>query len=63
MEKGWRPCWCIVILGLAVILFAWWNVPWGRIALTVAGALVALRGIVNRCCCEKGDEGKKEGCC
>lgn len=52
-EKKWCPCICTAIMGVLVIVFAWWQVPWGRIALTILGALVILKGIINKCCCEK----------
>jgi hypothetical protein len=45
------PCACTMVLGVLVIVFAWWKVGWGHIALTVVGALVILRGLINQCCC------------
>ena len=63
MENKWAPCWCCVVMGVLVIVFAWLSVSWGAIALTVLGAAVVVRGIVNKCCCNTGS--KKEGgsCC
>lgn len=47
-------CFCRFILAALVIVFAWWNVPWGNIALTIIGALLALMALKkNFCCCEK----------
>lgn len=61
MEKrSWLPCFCTIILGALVIVFAWWQVAWGQIALTILGALIVIRGLINRCCC-CGDKGGS--CC
>ncbi|HPQ81752.1 MAG TPA: hypothetical protein PLZ86_08550 [bacterium] len=59
MENKWLPCMCTVVLGILVIVFAWVSVSWGNIALTIIGAAVILRGLINKCCC--GDAFKKEG--
>lgn len=40
---------CTLILGVLVIVFTWWKVSWGPIALTVIGALLIMHGLVNRC--------------
>ncbi len=61
MEKKWLPCFCTIILGIGVIVFAWWNLSWAPIALTVLGALVIIRGFINRCCC--GESKEKKNCC
>lgn len=64
MEKRWRPCWCCVLLGVLAIVFAWWQVSWGPIALTAVGAAVILRGVINKCCCELlGRKGEGSSCC
>ncbi len=59
MKDKWFPCVCTIILGALVILFAWLDVSWGRIALTVLGGLVILKGLINRCCCGE----KMMSCC
>ena len=60
-----RPCFCRLILAILVIVFAWWHVSWGNIALTVLGALLAILALAgNKCCCaskcEEKPEDKKE---
>jgi len=55
--KKWAPCYCTIILGIAVIVFTWWHLSWAPIALTVAGALIVLKGIVGKCCCNPSGEG------
>lgn len=53
-------CFCRTILALLVIVFAWWNVTWAPIALTVIGAILALIAITgNKCCCQAKKEEKK----
>ena len=44
-------CWCRFVLAVLVIVFAWWSVPWARIALTVLGGLLAVTALVGTCCC------------
>ncbi|MBT3182244.1 MAG: hypothetical protein HN337_07045 [Deltaproteobacteria bacterium] len=61
MGKKWTPCFCTAILGVLVVLFTWWTVSWGQIALTVLGALIVIRGLVGECCCS-GDK-KGSSCC
>ena len=45
------PCCCRLVLALLVIVFAWWNVSWANIALTVLGGLLAVLALVGSCCC------------
>ena len=56
-----KSCYCRLILALLVIVFAWWNVSWAPIALTVIGAILAIMALKydTCCCCKKGEE-KKE---
>lgn len=63
MNNKWFPCFCTMILGALVIVFAWWNVGWGNVALTILGALIIIKGLINKCCC--GDMMKKgeDICC
>jgi hypothetical protein len=51
VEKKKVPCCCAVLLGVLVIVFAWWKVSWGGIALTILGVLMILREIAGQCCC------------
>lgn len=47
-------CFCRFILALLVIVFAWWTVSWGAIALTIIGALLAFMALAKDfCCCRK----------
>lgn len=56
-----KACYCRLILALLVIVFAWWNVTWAPIALTVIGAILAIMALkYDTCCCRKSKEEKKE---
>jgi hypothetical protein len=56
-----KSCYCRLILALLVIVFAWWNVSWAPIALTIIGAILAIMALKkNTCCCCKKEEEKKE---
>jgi len=55
-----KPCWCRFILAILVIVFAWWHVSWGYIALTIIGVLLAILALVGWCCCRPKCEGKAE---
>ena len=44
-------CWCKVLLSILVIVFAWVNVSWAPIALTVVGALLVILSLKGTCCC------------
>jgi len=55
-----KVCFCRLILALLVIVFAWWNVSWAPIALTVIGAILALMALKYNTCCCKAKEEKKE---
>ena len=52
-----KPCYCKIILGALVIVFAWWTVDWANIALTVIGAVIVVMALLGRCCC------KSKECC
>jgi hypothetical protein len=55
-----NACFCRTILALLVIVFAWWNVSWASIALTVIGAILALMALTgNKCCCQSKKEENK----
>ncbi len=51
-ENKTKPCCCSAILGALVIVFAWWKVSWGAIALTILGAALILKEVIDRCCCK-----------
>jgi len=56
-----KICCCRFILAALVIVFAWWNVSWGHIALTVIGALLVLMALTGgKCCCREKAEPKTE---
>jgi hypothetical protein len=61
MERQ-KPCYCGALLGVAVIVFAWWHVAWAPYVLTAAGAIIALKELSGLCCCGTKKEGGK-GCC
>ena len=61
MQKGSR-CWCCALLGIFVIVLAWWHVSWAPYALTAAGAIIALKEITGFCCCCK-TKGEGGSCC
>ena len=44
-------CYCGFALGILVIVFAWVNVSWANIALTILGALLALKALAGDICC------------
>ena len=47
-------------LAVLVIVFAWLNVTWANIALTVIGGLLVILEIVGTCCCQKKCDEKAE---
>jgi hypothetical protein len=56
-----NKCWCRLVLAILVIVFAWWNVSWANIALTVIGVLLAITAITGSCyCCGSKEEQKEE---
>ena len=50
-ETKTKPCCCMALVGILVILFAWWKVSWGAIALTILGVVIILKEWIYRCCC------------
>lgn len=48
-----KPCFCKIVLGILVIVFAWWSVDWANIALTVLGAILILLSMTGSCCCKQ----------
>ncbi|EKD49985.1 MAG: hypothetical protein ACD_62C00691G0006 [uncultured bacterium] len=60
-EKKFSPCFCTAILGLLVIVLAWWDFSWSGIALTIIGLLVIAKGLINQCCCPRSKT--KDSCC
>ena len=62
MEDKKTPCCCCaVILGALVILFAWWKVTWGSIALTILGVAIILKEVIHQCCCQNTECKPKTG--
>lgn len=54
-------CYCACVLGLLVIVFAWLPVSWNNIALTILGAVLAIKALAGCCCCAaKKEEAKSE---
>ncbi|MFZ9024017.1 MAG: hypothetical protein ACO3BO_04650 [Anaerohalosphaeraceae bacterium] len=46
------PCCCGILLAVLVIVFAWWDVSWARMALTVVGVLLVVKSLFGACCCK-----------
>ncbi|MBI4711097.1 MAG: hypothetical protein HY767_01335 [Candidatus Omnitrophica bacterium] len=59
-EVKTKPCCCSAFLGVLVIVFAWWQVSWGAIALTVLGVMIILKEVISRCCCSSVCKPKSE---
>ncbi|OGX10822.1 MAG: hypothetical protein A2351_00220 [Omnitrophica bacterium RIFOXYB12_FULL_50_7] len=51
-ETKTKPCCCVALVGVLVIVFAWWPVSWGAIALTILGAIIILKELIGQCCCK-----------
>ena len=45
-------CCCTVVPGVLVIVFAWWQVRWGSMALTILGIMIILKEVISKCCCK-----------
>jgi hypothetical protein len=60
MEDKGKPCCCTALLGALVILFAWWKVTWGAIALTVLGVAIILKELIRCCCCSSACKPKTD---
>jgi hypothetical protein len=60
MEEKMKLCYCRLILAILVIVFAWWNPSFAKIALTVIGALLAILALTGACCCKAKLEAKTE---
>ena len=52
MEVKMKLCFCRLILAILVIVFAWWNPGFTKIALTIIGALLAILALTGTCCCK-----------
>jgi len=50
-ETKTKPCHCPVLIGALVIVFAWWPVSWGQVALTVLGVIIIAKDLIGRCGC------------
>ena len=65
-KKRWIPCFCTIILGILVIVFARLDASWTTMALTIVGVLVIIKGLINSCCCSDSfgkKEKKDNNCC
>ena len=54
-----KLCFCRTVLAILVIVFAWINVSWANIALTIIGALLVILSLTGVCCCRTNLKGKK----
>ena len=52
-------CWCRFALAILVIVFAWWQVSWGRIALIILGVILAIMALIGTCCCTAAKKQEK----
>jgi hypothetical protein len=57
-ETKMPQCNCRAVLAVLVIVFAWLNVSWAPIALTILGALLAAQSLAGVCCCAAKREQK-----
>lgn len=55
-----KPCWCMFVLAVLVIIFVWWQVDWANIALTVIGIVIAIMALMGKCCCAEKCKAKAE---
>lgn len=55
-----KLCFCRLILAILVIVLAWWNPSFAKIALTVIGALLVIFALTGGCCCKSKCEAKTE---
>ena len=60
MEEQKQPvekkkcCCCTALVGVLVIVFAWWHVSWSSIVLTALGAVILAKELLPcGCCCKK----------
>jgi hypothetical protein len=60
MEVKMKLCFCRFILAILVIVLAWWNPSFAKIALTVIGALLAILALTGVCCCKAKLEPKTD---
>lgn len=47
-----KMCFCKIVLGALVIVFAWVAVSWAAIALTILGAIIIGMSLWGGCCCQ-----------
>ena len=53
-------CFCRAILAILVIVVAWWNPGFAKIALTVLGGLLFIFSLTRACCCQDKKVEQKE---
>ena len=44
-------CWCRFAMAVLIIIFAWLDYSWTRIAIIILGILLAILALVGTCCC------------
>ena len=44
-------CWCRFAMAVLVIVFAWLDYSWTRIAIIILGILLAVMALIGTCCC------------
>jgi len=42
--------WVETILGLAILVFTWWMVSWGKWVVTIAAAMIILHALMCKNC-------------
>ena len=50
-QEAKKSCYCTAVIGVAVIVLAWWQPSWGALALTVLGAILIIKDIKGKCGC------------
>jgi hypothetical protein len=51
-------CWCRFAMAVLIIVFAWLDYSWTRIAIIILGVLLAVMALIGTCCCAAMAEAK-----
>ncbi|MHC4439670.1 MAG: hypothetical protein ACYS3S_20120 [Planctomycetota bacterium] len=51
-------CWCRFAMAVLIIIFAWLDYSWTRIAIIILGILLAIMALIGTCCCASIAEAK-----
>ena len=51
-EEKSKCCCCSTMLGVGVIVLAWWKVSWAPVALTVLGVIIIVKELIGSCVCK-----------